>query len=154
MHCQIDTGVKGVNFLSTDRFTIETTRWYRESEQKLKELQRAIDKKRLSRLILWLNHPDNTIEHVKDVFSTISKDSLILAMQCKTPQQLSVLFSENKLSGLAYNRLKWYDFKRCRLPSCFLFDKLLSETSRERELVQKRGWIFEKQKRQRRVNPY
>ncbi|MCG5062230.1 MAG: type V CRISPR-associated protein C2c8 [Limnoraphis sp. WC205] len=146
----IDTGVKGDNFLTSDRFQVKTTRWYRELEAKISSLQQEIDAKKMHRVILWLNHPENSIDHAKDIFPGVAKDSLIAAMQCKTIKQLTELVSENKLSTSGLMQIKHYDSRNCKLDKCLLFDKLLSESSREKALSNRLKKIQEKSRRQRR----
>jgi putative transposase len=54
----IDSGWSEENWITTDRDCTTKPRWYREGEEKLAELQRQLDQKRLHRVILWLNHPE------------------------------------------------------------------------------------------------
>jgi putative transposase len=149
----ISPGLKGFNFLVTDRFTVESPQYYRRNEEKMIKLQQEIDSKQMSRVILWLNHPDNSIGHAKQIFPSISQKSLVEAMQCKTIDQLAKLVSDNKLSSFAMQKIKHYNFgsRDTSVDFCFLFDKLLSESRREKDLRDRLGRLREKERLSRRA---
>lgn len=147
----IDTGLKEDNWITTDRFAVTKPRWYRESEEKLARLQKELDAKKLQRVILWLNHPDNSIERIKTIFPSIAKEALEKVKACKRPQYLHELVKNNELSTSGLNQLKHFNFRDCeKVESCYLFDKLLSVSNKEIELAERIRKLHEKLKRRRR----
>ncbi|MGB3533434.1 MAG: type V CRISPR-associated protein C2c8 [Microcoleaceae cyanobacterium] len=148
----IDAGWSQENWITTDRDCTTKPRWYREGEEKLAKLQRQLDGKKAQRLILWLNHSDNSIERMKQLFPYIARVDLEKIRECKTSESLQQLVSEGEVTSYIIQRLKHYNFKDYKGDFCMVYDYLLSETKREWELKKTIACHHEKLKRRRRAH--
>ena len=104
-HNKVIAGDPGLlNYITFDSGKhIQNPRFWRKQEEKLARLQRELAHKRSHNLILWLNHPDRTIDHIREVISVNADDAQAL-LHCKNEQEGKQIVNQSRWSRLMFNR--------------------------------------------------
>jgi len=114
----IDPGLAQEFSLSTGE-QIAPKKFYRQSEKQRAVLSREIAHKRTHNLILWLNHPDRTVDDIKAVIPIKPNDAKTL-LNAKTEAAIVELIGSSRLNRLKYSipasqRLKALELRLSKL---------------------------------------
>jgi putative transposase len=107
-----DVGLQHAIIFDNGKF-IDNPRWYRGRKDRIAKIQRQISEKRTHRLILWLNHPERTVEDIKALANISEKDAEIL-LQTRSEQEGKTLIGQKR----------WEQLKRKCLPDSNAIKKL------------------------------
>ena len=105
----IDPGLTQEFSLSTGE-QIAPKKFYRRQQRQREKLQRQIAHKLTQNLILWLNHPDRSVNDVQSLINVSQPDAAAL-MQCKTEKAVIDLVGSSRMNRLKFgipqsNRIK------------------------------------------------
>jgi putative transposase len=93
-----------LNYITFDNGThVENPRFWRKQEEKLGQLQQQLAHKRSHNLILWLNHPDRTIDDIRNVIN-INPDDAQALLHVKTEQEGKQIVNQSRWSRLMFKR--------------------------------------------------
>ncbi|AFZ18968.1 type V CRISPR-associated protein C2c8 [Allocoleopsis franciscana] len=98
----IDPGLQYELSLS-DGTRIQPQKFYRKSEERRAKLQQKLAKKLTERLILWIHHPDRTIQEIRKNFFPISNESYEALRAAKTEAEVIKAIGASRLNTLKYN---------------------------------------------------
>ena len=99
-----DVGLQHAIIFDNGKF-IDNPRWYRGRKDRIAKIQRQISQKRTHRLILWLNHPERTVEDIKALANISEEDAKIL-LKTRSEQEGKALIGQKR----------WEQLKRKCLP--------------------------------------
>lgn len=104
----VDKAIAGdpglLNYITFDNGKkIDNPRFWRKQEQKLARLQKELAHKRSHNLILWLNHPNTTVDAIRAVIN-VNKDDAIMLMHCKSEQEGKQVIGQSRWAKLVFRR--------------------------------------------------